>query len=401
MARRAPEKSHRKGITLMQLMAMFPDEITAARWFEELRWPDERECPHCGSENTMAKANRRPLPSRCRDCRKFFSVRHGSVMECSRIPLRKWAIAIYLCATSLKGVSSMKLHRDLGITQKSAWFMAHRLREAFATDTGLFTGPVEVDETYVGGKRRNMSTAKRRTLVGRGPAGKAAVVGANDRATNRVAAKAVDSTNKETLQGFVLVHAAPEAEIYTDEAKAYKTLPFEHEAVKHSAKEYVRGAVHTNGVESFWSMLKRAHKGTFHKLSPKHLDRYVQEFAGRHNVRGQDTKDQLEQIAGGMNGKRLTYKALIRDNGRASGANAQAYPTPIRPVWENRRREASISGEPLDSASLNPILRFDEVSRPCLPPYMGMEREWCNGSTPDSKSRGAGSTPVSRSTRRY
>ena len=319
---KAPGKAYRKGITLIDLMGMFPDEMTAARWFEGLRWPGERKCPNCGSENTMAKANRKPLPFRCRACRRFFSVRHGSVMECSRIPLRKWAIAVYLCATSLKGVSSMKLHRDLGITQKSAWFMAHRLREAMSRDKGLFSGPVEVDETYMGGKRKNMPKSKRKKMKGRGPVGKTAVVGAKDRATKQVAAKAVQSTDKETLHGFVKGHAAEGATVYTDDANVYETLPFDHDSVKHSLQEYVKGDVHTNGIESLWSMLKRAHKGTFHKMSPKHLDRYVQEFAGRHNIREKDTVDQLAAMARGMNGKRLTYKQLIADNGRASGARS-------------------------------------------------------------------------------
>ena len=149
-----------------------------------------------------------------------------------------------------------------------------------------------------------------------------AVVGAKDRETKQVAAKVVTSTDKDTLQGFVKDHAAADATVYTDHASAYETLPFDHDSVRHSLKEYVKGDVHTNGIESLWSMLKRAHKGTFHKISPKHLNRYVQEFAGRHNIREQDTVDQLASIAGGMNGKRLRYKELISDNGLPSGARA-------------------------------------------------------------------------------
>ncbi len=216
----------------------------------------------------------------------------------------------------------MKLHRDLGITQKSAWFLSHRIRAALSQGDTLFAGPVEVDETYMGGKRRNMSNAKREELAdtGRGAVGKTAVVGARDRATNKVAAKVVTSTDKGTLQGFVKDHAAPGATVYSDDAGAYETLPFDHATVKHSLSEYVKGDVHTNGIESLWSTLKRAHKGTFHKLSPKHLDRYVQEFAGRHNIREQDTAKQLTSIQSGMQGKRLRYRTLIQDNGLASGA---------------------------------------------------------------------------------
>ena len=155
----------------------------------------------------------------------------------------------------------------------------------------IFAGPVEVDETYMGGRRANMPKAEREKLTGRGAVGKTAIVGAKDRATNHVTACVVASTDKPTLHGFLAEHAAPDATIYSDEASAYTGLPNPHEAVKHSALEYVRGDVHTNGIESFWSMLKRAHKGTFHKLSPKHLKRYVREFAGKHNLRDLDTLD--------------------------------------------------------------------------------------------------------------
>ena len=145
-------------------------------------------------------------------------------------------------------------------------------------------------------------------------------MGAKDRRTKRVAAKVIRSTDQLTLQGFVEKHAAPGATVYTDDASAYEGLPFNHATVKHSLSEYVKGDVHTNGIESLWSMLKRAHKGTFHKLSPKHLDRYVQEFAGRHNVREQNTIDQMATLADGMEGKRLTYPRLIQANGLSSGA---------------------------------------------------------------------------------
>ncbi|MDE0626304.1 MAG: IS1595 family transposase [Bryobacterales bacterium] len=325
MAGKGPGKAHREGIPLKKFFKLFPTDAAAERWFVKQRWPGGIWCPRCGSFNVQVGTTHKTMPYRCREkvCgRKFFSVKTGTVMEGSKIGYQDWMLATFLLNTSLKSVSSMKLHRDLGITQKSAWFLAHRIRSGM-TDQGAtdFAGPVEVDETYMGGKRKNMSLSKRRELTGRGPAGKAPIVGAKDRATNKVAAKAVDSTDKETLQSFVTDHVDPGATIYTDEAKAYESLPI-HDAVKHSAKEYVRGAVHTNGVESFWSMLKRAHKGTFHKMSPKHLDRYVQEFAKRHNIRELDTTDQLAAIAAGIDGKRLKYKALIKDNGRASGARA-------------------------------------------------------------------------------
>ena len=322
----APGKSFRKGLTVIQLMDMFPTEESAREWFESHIWPNERHCPHCGSTNTVEnKSKSESRPYRCRDCRQHFSAKLGTVMEDSRLPYRKWVLAIYLHMTSLKGVSSMKLHRDIGVTQKTAWFMLQRIREAFKRDdddNDPMGGPVEVDETYMGGKRKNMSNAKRKDAEGRGPVDMTAVVGVKDRESNRVNAKVVQSTDKATLQGFIIDNAASDAKVYTDEAGAYSGMPFDHETVCHSACEYVREMAHTNGIESFWAVLKRAHKGVFHKFSVKHLQRYVTDFAGRHNVRDADTLDQMGMIVGGMVGKRLTYEQLTADNGLSSGARS-------------------------------------------------------------------------------
>lgn len=205
----------------------------------------------------------------------------------------------------------MKLHRELGVTQKTAWHLAHRIRKAWANrPDNLFQGPVEVDETYMGGKRRNMHKSKRQEFDGRGPQGKTAVVGVKDRATNQVSAEVVQNTQGETLRRFIGRNTAPEASIYTDDATAYSGLP-NHAAVKHSIGEYVRGKVSTQGVESFWAVLKRAHKGTFHRLSPKHLQRYVDEFVGRHNMRPLDTLKQMAEIARRMERAQLRYRDLI------------------------------------------------------------------------------------------
>ena len=296
MARKAPGKAHREGLTLVELMDMFPTEEAATEWFESVIWPNGRHCPKCGSERTR-EASHKYMPYWCSDCRSYFSVRTGTAMQASKIPLRKWAIAIYLCLTSLKSVSSMKLQRDIGVSQPTAWFMLHRIREAWAgDDDDQLDGPAEVDETYIGGKRRNMSLSKRKELAGtgRGAVGKTAVVGVKDRESGEVRAEVIENTDGPTLKGFVREHVEPGATLYTDEAKAYKGMPeFDHEAVNHSVGEYVDGMAHTNGIESFWSMLKRAHKGTFHKISPKHLDRYVHEFAGKHNIRDSGTLAQM------------------------------------------------------------------------------------------------------------
>lgn len=325
MAHKAPGKHFRQGMTLIEAMRMFPDDAAAEAWFVKVRWPTGPACPYCGSVNVLSGARHKTMPYRCREreCRKRFSVRTGTVMEASNITYQKWALAVYLFMTSLKSVSSMKLHRDLGVTQKTAWHLAHRLRKAFESESGLlFAGPVEVDETYMGGKRKNMPKSKREELTGRGVVGKTAVVGAKDRTTNQVRARAVESTNKATIHGFVADHAALDATVYTDDALVYETVPNPHKAVNHSALEYVRGDVHTNGMESFWSMLKRAYQGTFHKMSEKHLDRYVREFAGKHNLRDMDTLDIMGAIVLAMDGKRLKYTQLIADNGLDSGARA-------------------------------------------------------------------------------
>ena len=325
MKKKAPGKAFRKGISLIEIMRMFPDNETAEAWFVEKRWPNGVHCPHCGSVNVQTGAKHK-MPFRCREkeCRKRFSVRIGTVMEGSNLDYQTWAVAIYLSLTSLKSVSSMKLHRDLSITQKSAWHLAHRLRESHGRVGEAFGGPIEVDETYMGGKRKNMSNAKRKNLSGRGTVGKTVVIGMKDRGTNSVKAKVVDCADADTLQGFVRDNTEGGAMVYTDEAKAYKGLAqdFGHEAVNHSAKEFVREMAHTNGIESFWATLKRAHAGTFHKISPKHLDRYVGEFAGKHNIRNSDTLDQMGEVVAGMSGKQLRYSDLIADNGLDSGARA-------------------------------------------------------------------------------
>ena len=324
MANKAPGKHFREGISLVEIFRMFPDDAAAEAWLTEQRWPAGVFCHYCGSTNVQSGSGHKTMPYLCREkeCGKRFSLKTGTVMQSSKLGYQVWVVAMYLLLTNLKSVSSMKLHRDLEITQKSAWHLAHRLRKAASGETaGLFQGPVEVDETYFGGREGNKHAHKKQRL-GRGGVGKAVVVGAKDRATNEVRAEVVKGTDAETLQGFVADHATPGATVYTDDAAAYKSMPFKHESVRHSTGEYVKEMAHTNGIESFWAMLKRAHKGTFHKISPKHLQRYVSEFSGKHNIRKRDTIDQMGTVARNMAGKRLPYQALVADNGLDSGARA-------------------------------------------------------------------------------
>ena len=313
MARGGPGRSHRSAVSLIGLQNLFPDEAAAEKWFAEVRWPKGRFCPKCGSTKTSDRGG--VLKYWCASCRRRFSVRTGTILQCSRLPLRKWAIAIYLHVTSLKGVSSMKLHRDLSITQKSAWYMLHRIREAWVmeiTPDMKFRGPLEVDETYVGGSRSNMHASKRKLLAGKSPlASRTVVAGVLDRPTRQVRAEVVPEADAETLQAFLSRHAVWGSTVYTDAASMYNNIPYDRRSVKHSAGEYVRGDASTNSIESFWATIKRAKKGVYHKMSPKHMQRYVNEFVGRYNIRDVDTIDQMTQVVVGLVGKRLMYQELI------------------------------------------------------------------------------------------
>ena len=315
-------KDFRKGLSLIQIANQFNTEEKARKWLENKRWPKGQiVCPYCGSKEHIVALKHPTQTHRCKACRRAgkknqFNVKTNTIMEESNIPCRLWAIGVYLYSTNIKGISSMKLHRELGITQKSAWFLLHRLRQAsHDLISKKFESEVEVDETFLGGKRKNMSNSKRAELkdTGRGAVGKTAVAGIKNRDTNQVKAEVVESVDKATLLPFMEEYIDEEAKVYTDEALVYNNIPFEHESVKHSLSEYVNEMAHTNGIESFWAMFKRGYYGTYHWMSKKHVSRYVSEFCYRHNQRNAHTIDQMSFLVGDMVGKRMKYKELIKN----------------------------------------------------------------------------------------
>ena len=296
--------------TLQEANKHFSDKETCTTFMAQIRWPEGVTCPNCEGKAVSYLSTR--FMWKCKACKKQFSVKQGTVMEDSPIGLDKWLVAMWLIANAKNGISSCEISRALGVTQKSAWFLLHRIRLAMQNGTfEKFSGVVEVDETYIGGKARFMHRDKREAQIqGRGSVGKVAVMGLLER-NGKVRAKVIGNTTRETLHGEVKSHVEEGAEIFTDQFAAYKGLETDyiHNLINH-AEKYVDGNVHTCNIDNFWSLLKRGIKGTYVSVEPFHLFRYLDEQTFRFNTRKGNDADRFLQTVKNVAGKRLTFDEL-------------------------------------------------------------------------------------------
>lgn len=308
----------RSTISTFDLFQMFPDNDSARAYFEARRWSSGPVCPACGEAERIHHKGGGLY--RCNSCTKregafVFTVRTGTIFEKSKVPLNKWLYAMYLLVTARKGISSLQLAKQIGVTQKTAWFMLQRLREACGNDPHELAGIVEIDEAYIGGKEAAKHEHKR-LGIGRGGLGKTAIIAGRERATGRVRGEVPPYVSRRTAIGFVDRNVALGSTIHTDESAIYNRIGRlfnRHETVCHSADEYVRGDCTTNGIESVFAVMKRGLHGVYHHASPKHLHRYVHEFAfrlGDGDV-SRHTLDRLASLFSAAIGRRLTYKDLI------------------------------------------------------------------------------------------
>ena len=297
--------------TLQKAIKYFSDELVCINLVAKMRWTDGvATCPKCRNQDTSFLKTRNVW--KCKACKKQFSVKVGTIFEQSPIGLDKWLLAVWLIGNAKNGISSYEVHRAIGVTQKTAWFMLHRIRLAMENGTiEKLSGSVECDETFIGGKAKNMHKSKREKVIqGRGSVGKTAVFGALER-KGRVLAKVIQRTDRETLHAEVKSKVEKGSNVFTDEWLSYRGLDSDyiHEVINHGI-EYVQGNVHTNGIENFWALLKRTLKGTYVSVEPFHLERYLAEQTFRFNERSKNDKERFLGVLKAVSGKRLTYDEL-------------------------------------------------------------------------------------------
>jgi transposase-like protein len=300
-------------ISTFQVFQMFPDAESARLFLESRIWPDGVICPSCKGMGNIT--TRKDGFYRCNPCQLDFTIRTGTIFERSHIPLNKWLYAMYLLVTARKGISSLQLSKEIGVTQKSAWFMLHRLREACGgPKLTKLKGIVELDECFIGGKEGNKHEHKK-LKAGRGSVGKTAVLGMRERG-GRVIATKMDMRSLSAIHGQIHDNVELGSQLYSDDSIVFDDLDglfFRHEAVNHSAGEYARGEATTNSIESVWAVLKRGVYGVYHKVTPKHLGRYLNEFSFRLNEGNvkRHSLERLDSMVAAVSGKRLTYAGLI------------------------------------------------------------------------------------------